>query len=163
MTPVLIDAAFEFKSPEPQRCVMYLLVHCSGSRPRSIAAFSAGSPKASQPMGFSTCGCSQMFTIRGEFITFTWAVSTVHSPFPSDSAYEWKRMWRLERRAFAYFILTYRWIRANRSSNNLFRQIMLGCVSHVDPDGMKCSLLRAHLHYTLWLMYAVCNLTAAVI
>lgn len=34
-----------------------LLVHSSGSRPLSMAAFSAGSPKASQPIGFSTCGC----------------------------------------------------------------------------------------------------------
>lgn len=33
----------------------YLLVQCSGSRPRSMAAFSAGRPKASQPIGFRTC------------------------------------------------------------------------------------------------------------
>lgn len=33
----------------------YFLVHSSGSRPLSMAAFSAGSPKASHPIGFITC------------------------------------------------------------------------------------------------------------
>lgn len=32
----------------------YLLVQCSGLRPCSMAAFSAGRPKASQPIGFRT-------------------------------------------------------------------------------------------------------------
>lgn len=37
-----------------RRSFTYLLVQSSGSRPLSIAAFSAGSPKASQPIGFNT-------------------------------------------------------------------------------------------------------------
>lgn len=40
---------------------------------------------------------------------------------------------------------------------NLFGKIMLGSVTHIDPNMIKRSLLRSHLHYTLCLMYADCN------
>jgi len=41
---------------------MFFLVNVQGCVSFSIAAFSAGRPKASQPMGFKTCSPRMIFT-----------------------------------------------------------------------------------------------------